>query len=62
MKKLPLNEFEAIKSSGHGVPRDKSGYIVPFKVGYEYTIGNIENNETLKVRCTQNSPYHLRVL
>lgn len=63
MKKIPLEYFNQLVNSGHTVPRDKkTGDFIPFKVGKEYVIGNDENRELLKVRCTQDCPYHLIVV
>jgi hypothetical protein len=62
MKTIPLRYFNELKNSGHTVPRDeKTGNILTnFKVGSEYTIGNPENKETVKARCTQDCPHHLK--
>lgn len=62
MKLISEQTFKEIKASGHGVPRSDKNEIVPFEVSREYTIGYKGSNETLKVRCTQNMPVHLRVL
>jgi hypothetical protein len=53
--------FEVLKSVGHDVPRDNARYIIPFRVSSEYIVKN-SKGETLKVRCTQDCPTHLRVI
>lgn len=63
MKTLKVSKqtFDEIKLFGHGVPRTNARYIDErFKVSKEYLIEH--ESETLKVRCTQNCPVHLRVI
>ena len=62
MKKISNESFEILKVSGHVVPRTKSKNIIPFAVGKEYIVENEETKETLKVRCTQDCPHHLRLI
>lgn len=62
MKKISSESFEILKISGHVVPRNKNKYIIPFVVGKEYIVQNEETKETLKVRCTQDCPHHLRLI
>ena len=59
MKILNSGTFEILKDKGAVVPRNKANYIISFVVGKEYTVYNEDKTETLKVRCTQNMPYHL---
>lgn len=56
--------FLEIKSTGHGVPRDKARYIQEnFSVGKDYIIYCKElPDEKLNVRCTQDCPTHLKVV
>lgn len=62
MKKLSNESFSILKDRGHAVPRNKGNYIIPFRVGGEYTVTNEDETEALKVVCTQNCPHHLKVL
>lgn len=58
MKKISQQSFEELKISGHCVPRyEETGKIIPFKVGKKYTIS--DGKEKIKVKCTQDCPYHL---
>lgn len=62
-KQIPYRYFSELKNEGHTVPRnEKTGQVLPFKVGGEYTITNNKTNETLKAKCTQNCPYHLKLI
>lgn len=62
-KTIPERYYNELKESGHTVPRDeKTGKILPFKVGGEYNISTSTKAPTLKARCTQNCPYHLILL
>lgn len=62
-KKIPHRYFEELVSLGHTVPRyEDSGEQIPFQVGKEYTIGNDKDQRTIKVRCTQNCPFHIKVI
>lgn len=65
LKKIKVSKqtFAEIKAFGHGVPRTENRYIQKgFVVGKEYNIYEVDNCELLHVRCTQNSPIHLRVV
>lgn len=64
MKKvIPQRYFNELKDRQNTVPRnEKTGELIPFKVGKEYTIQAEETKETIKVRCTQDCPYNLRVI
>lgn len=51
--------FNELKN-GSTVPRnEKTGDVLPFKVGKEYIIRNEITKEEIKARCTQDCPYHL---
>jgi len=55
--------YNILKSTGHVVPRNKQNYIVEsFKVGGEYEVKSEENEELIKVRCTQDCPHHLKII
>lgn len=62
-KKLLSDRYFKELKSGHTVPRDeKTGELIPFRVGKEYIIVNQLTKEEIKARCTQNCPYHLIVI
>ena len=45
-KTIPQRYFEVLKNTGHTVARyDKTGEVIPFKVGKEYTIINEGNKK-----------------
>jgi len=63
MKKLTEQTFEELKQFGSTVPRDKNRYIDnSFKVGKEYEVVKEGTTETLKVRCTQDCPTHIKII
>ncbi len=52
--------FLDLKGFGHAVPRmTKNGNQIPFLVGKEYNVTSDESTEIVRVRCTQDNPYHL---
>lgn len=63
-KLIPERYFNELKNSGHTVPRNESNgeIITSFKVGDEYNIGFEKNGETVKARCTQSHPHHLKLI
>lgn len=62
-KNIPARYFNELKNSGHTVPRnEKSGEVLPFKVGKNYTIVNPDTKEEIAARCTQDCHYHLILL
>lgn len=63
IKELTEQTFEELKQFGSTVPRNKNRYIITsFKVSHEYTVRKYGTTETLKVRCTQDCPTHLKVI
>lgn len=62
-KHIPARYFNELKNSGHTVPRDeKTGDVLPFKVGKNYTIINPDTKEEITARCTQDCPFHLKLI
>lgn len=61
-KKVSSSTIELLKATGHAVPRNEENEIITFVVGKNYEVINPSGNEKITVRCTQDSPYHLRVL
>lgn len=62
-RKIDIEYFNQIKNSGHTVPRDKkTGNVLSFAVGKHFEITNNENDEVLKVVCTQDCPTSLKLL
>ncbi len=60
-KIIPQRYYNELLNDGHTVPRnEKTGEVLPFKVGGEYNIVCNENKTPIKARCTQNCPYHLK--
>jgi hypothetical protein len=63
MKELTEQTFEELKQFDSTVPRDKNRHIVTsFKVGKEYEVRKYGTKETLKVRCTQDCPTHIKII
>lgn len=61
LKILNNESFNILKERGSAVPRDTGNYIITsFIIGKEYTVYNEDKSEYLRVRCTQNNPYHLK--
>ncbi len=61
-KTIPERYWNELKD-GSTMPRDeKTGEVIPFKVGWDYDIVYKKNGEKLKARCTQNCPYTLKLL
>lgn len=62
-KLIPFRYFNELKNRGNTVPRnEKTGDLIPFKVGAEYFICFEKNGQPLRVKCTQNCPYNLRLI
>lgn len=61
-KTIPSRYFSELKENGHTVPRDEqSGEVMTnFLVGKEYIIEDKKTKETIKARCTQSHPHHLK--
>lgn len=56
--------YNNLLHDGHTVPRlgnpkDPEDTIVRFAVGKEYKVISKSNKSPIKVRCTQDCPYHL---
>jgi hypothetical protein len=65
MKKIHPSSYEQLRTTGNVVPRDKNYYRFEsgFKVGNETFVTNGQLNcPPIKVKCTQDDPYHLSVV
>jgi len=55
--------YNELKESGHTVPRNETTReVLPFGVGKEYDIICKEDKTPLRAICTQNCPYHLKLI
>jgi len=55
--------YDLLVSRGHGVPRTDNNDIQDgWIVGKRYLVKPTNEREPLKVRCTQDCPYHLQVV
>lgn len=63
MKKvISDSSYSLLVASTRVVPRDEANNLVSFKVGKEYTVISKSNDKEIKVRCTQDCPYHLKMI
>ena len=62
MKTISNESYEVLKSSGHVVPRNENGFIIPFVVGKKYEVKSKDNDDLITVKCTQDCPYHLKTI
>lgn len=68
MNKLPQRKisdryFKELKEIGHTVPRyEGTGEVIVFRVGESYIVENGLTGETVTAKCTQSSPYGLKLV
>lgn len=61
-KIISQSTYELLESNGHAVPRTATNYIqTGWKIGQDYLVKSEKQQKPLKVRCTQDCPFHLRV-
>lgn len=62
-KRISQSTYDLLIDRKHAVPRDGANYIqIGWKVGKEYEVFVNQTTEPIKVRCTQDCPFHLQVI
>jgi len=62
IKTISDQSYAELLSFGAVVPRDNEKGVIVFGVGRKYMIAGNKKQPPVKVTCTQDCPYHLKII